>query len=69
MNKIIKNILKIIGIYAGYLILTLIIFYFTGMYVWNQAPTKLVLMRILVFPILLTLITLIVIWLIKKMKK
>lgn len=68
MNKIIKSILKIIGIYIGYLILTIVAFYITGMYVWNMSPTKLVLTRILGFPIILTLATTVLILIIKKFK-
>lgn len=69
MNNIIKNILKIIGAYVGYLILTVIVFYIIGMYVWNTPPTKLVLMRMLIFPIFLTLATIIFIKVIKRIKK
>lgn len=69
MNKTIKSLFKIIGIYGGYLILTLIMFYFTGIYVWNQVPTKLVLLRMLVFPIFLTLATIIFVLFIKEKKK
>ncbi len=69
MNKVIKNILKLIGIYVGYLVLTIIAFYITGMYIWTTPPTKLVLTRMLVFPIFLTLATIIFILMIKKFKK
>ncbi len=69
MNKVIKNILKIIGIYVGYLVLTIIAFYITGMYIWTTPPTKLVLTRMLVFPVFLTLATIIFILMIKKFKK
>ncbi len=69
MNKIIKSILKIIGIYIVYLVLTIIVFYITGMYIWTTPPTKLVLTRMLVFPIFLTLATIIFILMIKKFKK
>ncbi len=69
MNKVIKNILKFIGIYVGYLVLTIIAFYITGMYIWTTPPTKLVLTRMLVFPVFLTLATIIFILMIKKFKK
>ena len=69
MNKIIKNMLKIIGVYAVNLILTVIIFYITGMYIWTTPPTKLVLMRMTVFPIFLTIAIITFIWLIKKFRK
>ncbi len=69
MNKVIKNILKLIGIYVGYLVLTIIAFYITGMYIWTTPPTKLVLTRMLVFPVFLTLATIIFILMIKKFKK
>ena len=69
MNKVIKNILKIIEIYVGYLVLTIIAFYITGMYIWTTPPTKLVLTRMLVFPVFLTLATIIFILMIKKFKK
>ncbi len=69
MNKVIKNILKLIGIYVGYLILTIIAFYITGMYICTTPPTKLVLTRMLVFPVFLTLATIIFILMIKKFKK
>ena len=68
MNTIIKNIFKTIGLYVGYLILVVIIFYITGMYIWTTPPTKLVLMRILVFPIFLSLATILFIWIIKRLK-
>lgn len=69
MNKIIKNMLKIIGVYAVNLILTVIVFYITGMYIWTTPPTKLVLMRMTVFPIFLTIAIITFIWLIKKFRK
>ncbi len=69
MNKVIKSILKIIGIYVGYLVLTTIAFYITGMYIWTTPPTKLVLTRMLVFPIFLTLATIIFVLITKKLKK
>ncbi len=68
MNKTIKSILKIIEIYLGYLILTIVAFYITGMYVWNMPPTKLVLIRMIGFPIFLTLVTTVFIYIIKKFK-
>ncbi len=69
MNNVIKSILKIIGIYIGYLVLTTIVFYITGMYIWTTPPTKLVLTRMLVFPIFLTLATIIFVLITKKLKK
>lgn len=69
MNKIIKNMLKIIGVYAVNLILTVIVFYITGMYIWTTPPTKLVLTRMIVFPIFLTIAIITFIWLIKKFRK
>lgn len=68
MNKIIKNMLKIIGVYVVNLILTVIVFYITGMYIWTTPPTKLVLTRMIVFPIFLTIAIITFIWLIKKLK-
>lgn len=69
MKKIIVNILKVMGIYIGYLVLTIIAFYITGMYIWTTPPTKLVLIRMLVFPIFLTLATTTFILVIKKFKR
>ncbi len=69
MNKIIKNIFKIIGIYVVYLVLTIIVFYITEMYIWTTPPTKIVLIRMLVFPIFLTLATVAFILMAKKFKK
>lgn len=69
MNKKIKNILKVIGTYIGFLIMTVIAFYITGMYIWTTPPTKLVLVRMLVFPIFLTLATILFFWITKKIKK
>lgn len=69
MNKMTKNILKVIGTYIGFLILTVIAFYITGMYIWTTPPTKLVLVRMLVFPIFLTLATILFFWITKKIKK
>lgn len=68
MNKISKEILKAIGIYIGYLLLTIIVFYIFGLYVWNQPPTELVLARMIVFPFILTIATEFFIILIKKLK-
>lgn len=68
MNELIKKCLKIIGVYIGYLVLTVIAFYITGMYAWNMFPTKLVLARMIIFPIFLTLVTTLFIWIIKKIK-
>lgn len=69
MNKMIKNILKVIGTYIGFLIMTVIAFYITGMYIWTTPPTKLVLVRMLVFPIFLTLATILFFSITKKIKK
>lgn len=68
MKDIIKRILKIIGLYFIYLILTVIIFYITGMYIWTTKPTSLVLTRMLVFPIFLTIATVLFKFLVSKIK-
>ena len=68
MNKNLNKLLKVVGIYAGYLILTIIIFYALGLYVFNMPPTKLVLIRIVIFPTILTLITIVLINSIKNHK-
>lgn len=64
----IKNILKLIGTYILYLLLTIIIFKITGMYSWSTPPTRLVLLRMLIFPILLTILSIIFIKLIKYLR-
>ncbi len=69
MNKVLKEILKAIGIYIGYLILTILFFYIFGLYVWTTPPTKLVLVRMIGFPFILTIATEVFIILIKKLKK
>lgn len=69
MNIFLKEILKAIGIYFGYLILMVIIFYILGLYIWTTPPTKLVLARMIVFPLILTISTEVFIILIKKLKK
>jgi len=69
MKELIKKLFKMLGLYISYLILTIIIFYITGMYIWTTPPTKLVLIRMLVFPIFLTLATLLFIWGINRFKK
>ncbi|MDE5540001.1 MAG: hypothetical protein K2J20_05900 [Bacilli bacterium] len=69
MNKILKEILKVIGIYGGYLLLTIIFFYIFGLYVWTTPPTKLVLARMIGFPFILTIATEVFIILINKLKK
>lgn len=56
-----KSILKNILIYIIYLIITILIFYVTGMYIWTTPPTKLVLIRIIIIPLILTFITIAVI--------
>ena len=68
MNKVLKEILKVLGIYIGYLLLTILFFYIFGLYVWNQPPTKLVLARMVSFPLILTIATEVFIILIKKLK-
>lgn len=57
MKETVKNIAKIIAVYIGYLILTVIFFYVTGMYVWNMLPTKTALIRMLILPLILTVAT------------
>lgn len=57
MKETVKDIAKSIAVYIGYLILTVIIFYVTGMYVWNMMPTKTVLIRMFILPLTLTLAT------------
>lgn len=57
MKETVKDIAKIIAVYIGYLILTVIFFYVTGMYVWNMLPTKTVLIRMLILPLILTVAT------------
>ncbi len=69
MNKILKKILKAIGIYVGYLLLTVLFFYIFGLYIWTTPPTKLVLTRMLAFPFILSIATEIFFILIKKLKK
>lgn len=68
MNKNLNKLLKVVGIYVGYLILTIIIFYALGLYVFNMPPTKLVFIRIVIFPTILTLITIVLINSIKNHK-
>lgn len=68
MNELIKSILKLIGAYILYAVLTIIVFYITGLYIWTTPPTKLVLIRMLVFPFILTLATYLFIWIVKKAK-
>lgn len=68
MNENLNKLLKVVGIYVGYLLLTIIIFYALGLYVFNMLPTKLVLIRIVIFPTILTLITIVLISLIKNHK-
>ncbi len=69
MNKVLKEILKTIGIYIGYLLLTIVFFYIFGLYIWTTPPTKLVLARMIGFPLILTIATEVFIILIKKLKK
>lgn len=69
MNKVLKEILKLVCIYVGYLLLTIIFFYIFGLYVWNQPPTKLVLARMIGFPFVITIATEIFIVPTKKLKK
>lgn len=69
MNKVMKEILKAIGIYVGYLLLTIVFFYIFGLYIWTTPPTKLVLARMTGFPFILTIATEVFIILIKKLRK
>jgi len=57
MNKVLKNLLLIFGLYVIYLVLILLVFYITGMYIWTTPPTRLVFWRIVGFPLALTVIT------------
>lgn len=57
MKETVKDIAKSIAVYIEYLILTVIIFYVTGMYVLNMMPTKTVLIRMFILPLTLTLAT------------
>lgn len=68
MNKIIKNLLLILGLYVAYLVLTLVVFYITGMYIWTTPPTNLVFWRIVGFPFALTIITYIFIKILEHIK-
>ena len=69
MNKVLKGILKAIGIYVGYLLITIAFFYILGLSIWTTLPTKLVLVRMVCFPFILTIATEVFIILIKKLKK
>lgn len=69
MNKFLQEILKAIGIYVGYLLLTIVFFYIFGLYIWTTPPTKLVLARMIGFPFILTIATEVFIILIKKLKR
>ena len=69
MNKVLKGILKAIGIYVGYLLITIAFFYIFGLYIWTTLPTKLVLVRMVCFPFILKIATEVFIILIKKLKK
>lgn len=69
MNKDLKEILKAIGIYVGYLLLTIVFFYIFGLYIWTTPPTKLVLARMIGFPFILTIATEVFIILINKLKR
>lgn len=68
MKKVVIHILKLLGIYLGCLILTVGIFYTCGWYVWNQVPTRLVLFRMLFLSIILTVIVIVGIWFVRKVK-
>lgn len=52
-----KTILKNILIYIIYLMITFLVFYVTGLYIWTTPPTKIVLIRLINIPLILTLIT------------
>ena len=64
-----SKFLKIVGIYIIYLLLTLIIFYITGLYIWTTPPTRVVLGRIIGLPFILTISTSVFIKIINKLKK
>lgn len=68
MKKIVIHILRLFGIYLGCLILTGVVFYTCGWYVWNQMPTRLVLFRLLFLSIILTVIVIVGIWFVKKVR-
>lgn len=68
MKKVVIHILKLLGIYLGCLILTVGIFYTCGWYVWNQVLTRLVLFRMLFLSIILTVIVIVGIWFVRKVK-
>ena len=64
----IKNILRVVITYVIYVLITIIIFYITGMYAFNQTPTPRFLARMLLLPILLTIITIIITKLTKNLR-
>lgn len=61
-----KNIIIALVVYVIYTMLTLLIFYLNGMYIWTTLPSSLVLKRIILVPLFLTVITLLNVWLFKK---
>lgn len=69
MKEIIKNILKFLVLYLIYLILTLIIFHIFGFYNFGDVPTKLVMARILGFPFILSIATIVFMKAINKLKQ
>ena len=69
MNRIIKSILKFLILYLIYLVLTLIIFHIFGLYNFADIPTKLVMVRILGLPFILSTATTIFTKSINKLKQ
>ena len=61
-----KKILLFFGLYLAFSLLTLLIFYLNGAYIWTTLPTSLVFKRIICIPLFLTLIVLLNIWLFNK---
>lgn len=69
MNKILKNIMRIIGLYIISVIVIVFVFYTMGWYVFNMLPTKIVLLRMLISSITLTIILELLLLLISKIKR
>lgn len=57
-----KRLLSFLGLYLLWLLLIILVFYITGLYIWTTPPTSSVLKRMILFPLFLNIITCIIIF-------
>lgn len=69
MNKFLKTIIQIIGVYLISSLITLLVFNAMGLYVFNMLPTKVVVLRMLIYSVILSIILELLLLVIGKRKR